>query len=347
VTTRLPLRLLPLALALPLASLAASCEGSRATRGASPPATAPSSPRPETSGTCAETPAPTEGCGEGLSRPEAIALLREAGIDPARIACNQRVEWDDRLDAYAKKITDGIAELLAVKPSEAERGRAIRHALGYLVRSHFESARPDNLGVMRLAGRTWVDEAGKRRPLLVFRSGLTFGRGGPSACFKSLVENARVRHVVNLYAGSFPFQEMIAAEGALARQLGATYEDSAASAPDLEYRGLVESAEGYEKNFRRAEGNLARLVRDHLLAPSGAPPRGNLYFHCAGGMHRSGILFAVLRRCVNRDPWELIESEFKRHVAYESEKAPGGFEPRNLRFVREFDCSLLEPRGAR
>ena len=65
-------------------------------------------------------------------------------------------------------------------------------------------------------------------------------------------------------------------------------------------------------------------------------------YHSSGGMHRSGMLFGVLRRCVNGDSMAQIEREYRRHVAYSSEQQPGGFESLNLRFIREFDCRLLK-----
>ena len=39
---------------------------------------------------------------------------------------------------------------------------------------------------------------------------------------------------------------------------------------------------------------------------------------------------------------EQIAAEYRRHVGYISESKPGGFEPLNLRFIREFDCSLIK-----
>jgi hypothetical protein len=39
---------------------------------------------------------------------------------------------------------------------------------------------------------------------------------------------------------------------------------------------------------------------------------------------------------------ETVEKTYKRHTAYRSEAEPGGYEPLNLRFIREFDCELLK-----
>ena len=87
---------------------------------------------------------------------------------------------------------------------------------------------------------------------------------------------------------------------------------------------------------------VAKAIRTRILHPQGnGAPAGNVYFHCGGGMHRSGMIFGILRRCINNDPMDVIEAEYKRHTAYRSPEKPGGFEPLNLRFIREFDCGLL------
>ena len=152
--------------------------------------------------------------------------------------------------------------------------------------------------------------------------------------------------MVNLYGGSFPFGDMIEHEKRLAARLKVTYFD-AGRVPELEYRSLIEDPRDYESNRRRAMTNLARLIREQLLHPQGKPPGGNLYIHCGGGMHRSGMLFGVVQRCINREPMDRIEADYKRHTGYLSARQPGGYEPLNIRFIREFDCGLLPSPGPR
>lgn len=271
------------------------------------------------------------------------SVLSAASIDADRIRCNSAVRFDLGLNRYAKEIVHGIAEQWGANPDAAARKRARHHALGYLVRSYFEQTRLHNLGVMELRGLHSVDARGVRRPLLVFRSGLVVEEGGgPSACFRSLIEHARVRHVVNLYTGTFPFQDLLAAERRFATSLGATYFDANDAAAG-NWRQLIEEEKDFAKNLPRVMRGLAALIREQILAPGGAPPRGNLYFHCGGGMHRSGMVFGVLRRCFNRDPLPLIEEEYRRHTGWRSAREPGGFEPLNLELIRSFDCSLLRP----
>jgi hypothetical protein len=270
-----------------------------------------------------------------------LAVLGEAGIDAARLACSSGVAWDPSLNRYAGEIVAGIQKRWGVSPDPEAIREARHHALGYLVRTFFNLTQPHNLGVMRLKGLSYRDGQGIARPLLIYRSGLTIGSREPRACFKSLLQYGGVRHVVNLYGGTFPFADVVAHEKRLARQLGVSYLD-AAQDEQHRWRKLVEREQDYEGGRAEAQRRLAGLIREHLLRPGGKAPRGNIYIHCCGGMHRSGMLFGVLRRCINGDSMELIEREYRRHVAFTSEQRPGGFEPLNLRFIREFDCQLLK-----
>jgi Tyrosine phosphatase family len=274
-------------------------------------------------------------------------LLRGAGVDPDKVYCNTHVHWQRSLNRYAKEIIAGVESQWKVQIDEDARKRAVHHALGYLVRSYFDQAQPHNMGVMELKGRSWRDDKGRSGRLLVFRSGLTIDDGvppGPSKCFESLLHSGGVRHVVNLYGGSFPFHDVVAAEQRSALALGFSYVD-AAKVPALQFRKLVEREQDYAKNQPEAMRRLATLLRRHLLRPGGASPRGNLYVHCGGGMHRTGMVIGVLRRCINKDSMLVIEAEYRRHTSWHSTKEPGGFEALNLRFIRDFDCSLLSPKG--
>jgi protein-tyrosine phosphatase len=260
------------------------------------------------------------------------------------LACNTLVRWERALNRYAKQIVDGVAGAWKLSPDQDARRRAAHHALGYLVRAYFDQVRPDNMGVVELRGHTYRDARGRRRPLLVFRSGLTIDDRvpkAPSRCFESLVRAGRVRHVINLYGGTFPFYDVVEAEKASARALGISYVD-VGKASELQFRRMIEKPADYSRNRVRAMRRLATLIRRHLLRPGGAPPRGNIYVHCGGGMHRTGMLVGVLRKCINEEPMAAIEAEYRRHTDYRSEAAPGGFEPLNLKFIEAFDCSLLQ-----
>jgi hypothetical protein len=45
----------------------------------------------------------------------------------------------------------------------------------------------------------------------------------------------------------------------------------------------------------------------------GNKPAGNILIHCCGGMHRTGMLFAIIRRWVNDDPIDDVLADYRRH----------------------------------
>lgn len=290
-----------------------------------------------------DPPAPKRICPPHDARcnPTIREVLSGGGVDADGIRCSTLVRWEPSLQRYAKQVVAGIEQAYGVNPEPEKHERAVHHALGYLVRSYYDQIAPQNLGVTRVEGHHHVNNRGERGPLLLFRSAVTTTPTGECPCFESLVRHGGVRHVVNLYGGTFPFRDMIDRERQLAAKLGVTYFD-AADRPELAFRRLVEHPEDYGRNLSRAMRNLATLIRKQLLRPGGKPPRGNLYIHCGGGMHRSGMLFGVIQRCINKVPMKRIEQEYRRHTGYISDEKPGGFEPLNVRFIGDFDCALLE-----
>ena len=306
-----------------------------------PAASVPPPVKPEPP--CCSSPLPSPGASPGIGADrELAAVFSDAGVDPRKLKCSTFVSWEPTLNRYAKAVVTGLARQWSVTPDAASLKRARHHVLGYLVRSYFNQAQPHNLGAVVLKGHTFTDAQGKERPLLVIRSAVTIGAPRQQACFESLIRHAGVRYVVNLYGGTFPFHDVIEAEKKAALRLGVTYYDLAKH-PQLKFRALIEEPDDYKKNIAQAEKNLATLINTRLLRPGGKPPRGNLYFHCCGGMHRSGMIFGVLQRCINGVPMSEIEQQYRRHVAYTDDQRPGGFEPLNLRFIRQFDCKRITP----
>ncbi len=277
--------------------------------------------------------------------PEAQQILREAGIEPSSIRCNSLVIWDHRLDEYARAISEKIARAWHPAPlkhevtqEQLERGADI--ALGYLVRSSYDQLKPENVGVMVLRDRRYHDAEGHEKPLLIFRSGITIDSANEDSCLRSLIAQGHVKHVINLYGGDYPFEDLIATESKVAKDLGATYFDGGNSPT---WRRMVKKKEDYERNRKRAELAVAELINTQILRPHGKEPEGNIYFHCGGGMHRTGMVYGIIQRCMNGASTQAIEEVNKRHTAYRSPEDQGGFEPVNLRFIEDFDCGLLKP----
>jgi hypothetical protein len=310
---------------------------------ASPPRPA-ALPPPQPPPSSSPPPSSRVAAGDDLS-PE---LLAAAGVDVARLRCNRDNRWGASLRADAEA---GSADLMAqIAPhldaltdgARAELQRSLRRVLFWrMVRAVLVEGDNNNLGVVPLQGRTWVDADGRRRPVLIFRSGVTPAPDAPDSCFRSLLEAGGVRHVVNLFDGEIPIADLAAAESRAATAAGASYATAGDEGPGGYGRWRDDLRSGGADARCRAEDAVARLVREQILRPGGAPPRGNLHVHCGGGMHRTGMVVGVIERCVNGEPPDVVEAHYRRHVGWRDAAHPGGLEEDNLRFIREFDCALL------
>jgi hypothetical protein len=280
---------------------------------------------------------------EPLLHSDVRHTLEMAGLDPAKINCISKVFWRAELDLYANQASKLVEPIWSESGDLLKRKKTERVILGYLVRSLFELKPSNNLGVTRLKGRFYTQD-GQLYPLLLFRSSVSTDAAEPGSCFKSLLGAGQVKHVINLYSSSFPLYDFIEQERSVAAELGASCWD--VSKTERPWRELIEKPEDYPKNFQAAQASVAELISSQILNPAGAEPRGNILVHCGGGMHRSGMVFGILQRCINNDPPELIEEVYKRHVGFISAQEPGGYEELNLRFIAEFDCNLLKPRVA-
>ncbi|MCA9667702.1 MAG: hypothetical protein KC503_19015 [Myxococcales bacterium] len=276
-----------------------------------------------------------------MSNADTRAALKRAGIDPDAIHCNNAVFWFPNLWAYSKLAAKRIAKLYGDSASTNQQREGAKVVLGYLVRTVYQELAPHNFGVMPIKGRTYTDKAGKRHPLLLFRSGVTFHSAEARSCLRTLLGAGHVRHVVNLYDGTFPLGDLIEREARIAHEAGATHHDE--RTVRSQWRALIKRPEGYTKHHDAAMKQVARIINEQVLAPGGKAPRGNIRIHCGGGMHRTGMVFGVIQRCINKASPREVQSTYRRHTAYSTTK-PTGYEKLNERFIREFDCSLL--RGA-
>lgn len=280
------------------------------------------------------------------------ARLMAAGVDPAALRCNRDNRWGSTIRPDSKA---GAADLLAaVAPhlqaiNDSDRAALAKKLEGLLmwrmVRAVLIEGDTNNFGAVALRGRTFVDEKGAERPVLLFRTGFTPRPAEPDSCFQSLLRAGGVKHVVNLFDGDIPAADLVLAESQAAAACGATYhtatdEGSGGYGP---WRDTLRKH--YDDPARRAEAmqSVARLIKEQILLPGGAPPRGNVHVHCGGGMHRTGMIVGVVERCVNGEAPEVVEAHYRYHVGWKDAAHPGGAEEGNLRFIQDFDCALLGP----
>lgn len=280
--------------------------------------------------------------------------LRADGIDLSKTTCNPSVIWADRMgddaDAFASDLETTVSPHL--KRLHDNDRQALNQQIGDLAMNWFIRVllihgNFNNVGAVVLSSKTWADDAGRSHPLVVFHSGTTPYAADEGSCFRSLIREGRIRHVINLYDGNVPLRDQIEAEARVAEELGADYVDL--SQLDHGYgnwREVAGDISATDEQREAAAQGVARLIRERILAPGGAPPRGNIYFHCAGGMHRSPLLSGVLRRCLTDESMEQVEEAMRLHTAYVDAAHTGGFEGPMVELVRRFDCGLLEQRAS-
>lgn len=146
------------------------------------------------------------------------------------------------------------------------------------------------------------------------------------ACLDGLVKERNVRSVVNLYRGGLQSHIKLAEEEAKAFESfgGRAYIQV------LNYDYSLED-QTKESLFQR----VAEIVRLVETAP------GDVMIHCFGGMHRTGVLFGVMQKCLNHVPIEQVLAEYRCHTDWNSSERPGGAREENETALREFPCEFL------
>lgn len=270
--------------------------------------------------------------------------LVDVGGNPDLVQCRPNQVWDPELKGAARELAqETLAAMTAsgMKATGLEAKELFERVEGMamwaLVRRLLLGGKHHNFGGFPLRG---VETAGGS-PLIVFRTGITATPNEPGSCVHSLLRYGQVRHVVNLYAGPMPTSDLEVAERQATQDVRGTYFLARASRPEVaQWREHLR--EHGEKVYGEVSKTVARIINEEILKPNGGPPKGNVHLHCGGGMHRTGMIMAILDRCINGAEATYIEADFRRHVAYRSEEFPGGFEQANLDFVYAFDCGLLE-----
>lgn len=273
------------------------------------------------------------------------------GIDLS--ACTSNTEWSLVVYPNAKRSAKIIMKELAphlkakltAKQKKAMSKRIRYHVMGAIIRTEILAKRQHNLGVIRLKGRTWTDAKGQKKPLLIFRGAFTAAPTKAGSCVQFLLHSAKVRHLVSLYDGDLlAVEDLRNKERLAAKKVNASYMETRSLGDRYgHWRHALQQQSTFQnpKTLRQVMRQVALLINEQILRPQGKSPRGNVFFHCGGGMHRSGVLAGVLRRCINNDPIKKIGRLHRYHSAYTSATLPGGYEPLLLRFIRLFDCSLL------
>jgi hypothetical protein len=266
-------------------------------------------------------------------------MLKQQGIELDKILCNSDMYWQPELSEYTARAVREVAQILSTEPTQAQVEKAKHAILGYLVRNQFMLLKSNNMSAIRVKDHFYTKNS-EKYPLIIFRSAVMTDAPQPDSCYQSLLTHGNVGHVINFYGGTFPFYDFIEQEKAVAASYGVDYHNEAET--NRRWRGLIEKEADFQVNKDQAMATVAEIINTQVLRPQGKPPAGNILMHCGGGMHRTGMIIGIIQRCVNQDSAKIIEQDYKRHTGYISDESPAGFEPLNIRFIQEFDCSLIK-----
>jgi len=263
-------------------------------------------------------------------------VLKSMGI-PTELNGNSRGWWGTKggigLYPLAKKATERIGKIFSYTLTKRQKKVSTYTSLGYMVRVNYELRHDDNVGAIVLKDCT--------PPRILFRSGTMVNLTDKNSMLNQLITKADLKHITNLYAGHFPLHDVYEEEKRLILEAGGTYHNEATVSPPRKWRDLIKDEEVYEKNLAKASGYVAGVIKDVLL-PGGKPPIGNMLIHCGGGMHRTGMIYGIIRRCIAEHEKDEIINDYRKHVDWQSEENPGGAEKLNEKFIMEYDEKLIK-----
>ena len=158
----------------------------------------------------------------------------------------------------------------------------------------------------------------------VYRSSFMAGK---KECLSRLVNDNRVLSIFSYYSGSL--------------------KESSKTLSDEERRTFADLGGkfyhqplNYEDDFKKSsKEGVFEKVTEIIKAIDHAP--GNVLIHCYGGINRTGVLFGVMQKCLNKIPIEDVLNEYKCHTGWESEERVGGYEIDNEIAIREYPCEKL------
>ena len=225
---------------------------------------------------------------------ETLQMMKEGEIDATKIDGNSNCWWDH--NSELKTFRDSVLNrFLAVcgnyEPNEKQLKCTKHVLLGWFVRRMFKCRKDRNVGAVVL--RDMFDECG--RPIVLFRSQVMAYSG---SCFQDLLNHGRVRSVHNIYAGTFPVHdwiEMERRESKISVQPPSTYFDERVRRRVRKWRRMVDN---YDKSDERVKRNAMILCARQIVQILRSCAKGNALVHCAGGMHRTGMLVGIIRRYV-------------------------------------------------
>jgi len=264
-------------------------------------------------------------------------VLKKMNI-PLKLNGNSRSWWGTPgkdLSDYAMRSVENLVKTWKYPINPHQKKICVHSLIGYYVRIHFELRRDDNFSAHLL---TKIPNCPN---VILYQSATMVDLGKERSLYRNLVKKGNLKHVANIYAGPFPLGDVYEEEKKIIEQNGGIFQDERAERPSRKWRYLIQKPQDYEKQKRHAMTIVAGVIKSILL-PKGKLLEGNILVHCGGGMHRTGMIIGIIRKAFSDATMEEIIDNYRFHVGYKDEQFTGGAEPLNIKFIQEFDTSLIQ-----
>jgi hypothetical protein len=181
-------------------------------------------------------------------------------------------------------------------------------------------------------------------PKKVFRSTymseLGNRKGDKRKCLSNLVKAHNLTDIINFYDGHFSNKDaLMKSEREMFLGKKGVGGKHYAHLKGYEYRLNYDNFEGDPliksidvfKNVKKVISSISKA-------------KGSVLIHCFGGMHRTGIVYAVMQKCLNYKQKKISKEillENQCHVKYDGPEKKGGFQQENIKLIQEFPCNAL------
>ncbi|MBG07877.1 MAG: hypothetical protein CME68_03915 [Halobacteriovoraceae bacterium] len=252
--------------------------------------------------------------------------------------CDDNVHWSYTLGKLRKTNFGEFERLVVLNVAETSNMGAAKFHFPSGVKTVYRSS---FLSGKIFSGKIPYDKIQKG----IFPEGKVKGKA--RQCLQYLVENADIRQIVNLYDGSFK-SKYVLSYWEKNNFLRSTKDKQGSFGHYTQIKGF-----DYDLEERGAESIYKDVI---AIIDQIASVPGNALIHCYGGMHRTGIVFGVMQKCLNgpknksqnkKFVKEVVGQEYKCHTDYQSAEKIGGYHQENMTVIEKFPCDRLHKRLSR
>ncbi|MFM7578954.1 MAG: tyrosine-protein phosphatase [Microcystaceae cyanobacterium] len=151
-------------------------------------------------------------------------------------------------------------------------------------------------------------------------------------CLQQLVKEKGVKTIVNLYSGNLINEDQLAnQERDFFQKLGGD-----------NYLHILNFSDSPDPNKNQTLATIKDRIAQIIQAIAASP--GNIYVHCVGGIHRTGEVYGILQKCVNRVPMAQVLADYEKHAGG-TRQNNREYRPANVEILQTFDCQRLDRLG--